>query len=182
MKYTPFSIKNQEFNKSVRGFDKEEVHAFLEKLADEFERLQIENEKLQKQNEELNQQIVEFRKIEKNLQSTLINAHESSSKAVESAKKQTQLILKEGELKAQQIIENAKTEAENIRNSVLKLKEEKNLLLARLRTMVETQTSLLDIEIQAEDESDNTPEPSVKPEKKKDSSQINVDDILEKLL
>ncbi|KAB2842088.1 MAG: DivIVA domain-containing protein, partial [Melioribacteraceae bacterium] len=42
MKYTPFSIKNQEFNKSVRGFDKEEVHAFLEKLAEEFERLQYD--------------------------------------------------------------------------------------------------------------------------------------------
>ena len=181
MKYTPFSIKNQEFNKSVRGFDKEEVHAFLEKLAEEFERLQYENEKLQKQNEELNQQIQEFRKIEKNLQSTLINAHESSSKAVESAKKQTQLILKEGELKAQQIIENAKTEAEKIRNSVMKLQEEKKLLLARLKTMVESQTSLLDIEIQ-DDEETNTIEPSEEPIKKKDSSEINVDDILEKLL
>lgn len=180
MKYTPFSIKNQEFNKSVRGFDKEEVHAFLEKLADEFERLQYDNEKLQKLNEELNEQIHEFRKIEKNLQSTLINAHESSSKAVESAKKQTQLILKEGELKAAQIIDNAKTEAENIRNSVLKLKEEKKLLIARLKTMVESQTSLLDIEIQ--DEEDITPaETKPKPVKKKDS-EINVDDILEKLL
>lgn len=181
MKYTPFSIKNQEFNKSVRGFDREEVHAFLEKLSDEFERLQFENEKLQKQNDELNEQIQEFRKIEKNLQSTLINAHESSSKAVESAKKQTQLILKEGELKAAQIIENAKTGAEQIRNSVMKLKEEKKLLLARLKTMVESQTSLLDIEIQDDDEV-SAVEPIEKPVKKKDGSNINVDDILEKLL
>lgn len=181
MKYSPFSIKNQEFNKSVRGFDKEEVHAFLEKLADEFERLQYDNEKLVKQNEELNEQILEFRKIEKNLQSTLLNAHESSSKAVESAKKQTQLILKEGELKAAQIIENAKTEAEKISNSVLKLREEKKLLLARLKTMIESQTSLLDIEIQDEEEV-NIVEHKPKPVKKKDSSEINVDDILEKLL
>lgn len=181
MKYSPFSIKNQEFNKSVRGFDKEEVHAFLEKLADEFERLQYDNEKLIKQNDELNEQIQEFRKIEKNLQSTLLNAHESSSKAVESAKKQTQLILKEGELKAAQIIENAKTEADKINNSVLKLREEKKLLLARLKTMIESQTSLLDIEIQDEEEIISI-EPKPKPIKKKDSSEINVDDILEKLL
>lgn len=181
MKYSPFSIKNQEFNKSVRGFDREEVHAFLEKLADEFERLQYDNEKLIKQNEELAEQIQEFRKIEKNLQSTLLNAHESSSKAVESAKKQTQLILKEGELKAAQIIENAKTEADKINNSVLKLREEKKLLLARLKTMIESQTSLLDIEIQDEEEIINI-EPKPKPVKKKDGSEINVDDILEKLL
>ena len=181
MKYSPFSIKNQEFNKSIRGFDKDEVHAFLEKLSDEFERLQFENEKLVKKNEELNEQIQEFRKIEKNLQSTLINAHESSSKAVESAKKQTQLILKEGELKAAQLVENAKTEAEKIRNSVLKLNEEKKLLIARLKTMVESQTSLLDIEIHDEAEF-NTLEPEIKQSNRNDKNEINVDDILEKLL
>lgn len=180
MKHTPYSIKNQEFNKSVRGFDKDEVQAFLEKLADEFERLQNDNERLSKKNEDLKAQIEEFRKIEKNLQNTLLNAQESSSKAVESAKKQTQLILKEGELKAVQIVENAKTEAENIRNSVLKLKEEKNLLIARLKAMVASQTSLLDINLQEQTEQNsNDAEPKVK---KKEQSEINVDDILEKLL
>ncbi len=39
MKFSPLSIKKQDFSRSVRGFDKEEVQAFLEKLADEFEDL-----------------------------------------------------------------------------------------------------------------------------------------------
>ena len=38
MKFTPFSIKNQEFSRAVRGYDKEEVRAYLEKLSDEVER------------------------------------------------------------------------------------------------------------------------------------------------
>jgi cell division initiation protein len=44
MKVSPISIKKQEFSKSLRGYDPEEVQAFLEKLADEFDDLQKENE------------------------------------------------------------------------------------------------------------------------------------------
>ena len=66
---------------------------------------------------------------------------------------------------------------------VQKLKEEKKLLLARLKTMIESQTSLLDIEIQDDEVTASAAEPEEKPVvKKKDSSEINVDDILEKLL
>ena len=49
--------------------------------------------------------------------------------------------------------------------------------------MIESQTSLLDIEIQDDDEVTSAAEPEEEPiVKKKDSSEINVDDILEKLL
>ncbi len=38
MRFTPFSIKAQEFNKSVRGYDKDEVRAYLDTLSNEFEK------------------------------------------------------------------------------------------------------------------------------------------------
>ena len=43
MKFSPFSIKTQEFGKGVRGYDKDEVRAYLEKLSDEFELIQSQN-------------------------------------------------------------------------------------------------------------------------------------------
>ena len=46
MKLSPENIKKQEFKNSFRGFDKEEVQAFLEKLADDVDELQKENEEL----------------------------------------------------------------------------------------------------------------------------------------
>ena len=182
MKFTPFGIKNQEFNKTVRGYDKDEVKAFLEKLADEFERLQIDNDKLKTEIEKMEDQIQEFKKIEKNLQSAMISATESTSKAVDSAKKQTALMLKEAELKAAQIIEKAKENANSTRDAVLKLREEKKLLIARLRAMVDTQSNILEMNVE------NIPvqpkkvikeKPAEKPD---EAGDINVDDILEKLL
>jgi len=34
MKFTPFGIRSQEFNRTVRGYDRDEVKAFLEKIAE----------------------------------------------------------------------------------------------------------------------------------------------------
>jgi cell division initiation protein len=180
MKFTPFSIKAQEFNKSVRGYDKDEVRAYLESLSNEFEKLINENEELNKKVEKYFEEIGEFRKLEKTLQATLVSAQESSSKALDSAKKQNQLIIKEAEIKANQIIEKAKNEAEIIRDSVIKLREEKKLLIAKLKAIVETQATVLDIGAKTFI-SKPLPSEEVKA-KEKEKDGIDVDDVLEKLL
>lgn len=183
MKFTPFGIKNQEFNKSVRGYDKDEVKAFLEKLSDEFERLQQENEKLKSEIERNEEQIKEFRRIEKNLQNAMLNATESTTKAMDSAKKQTALMIKEAELKAAQLIEKAKENANSIRDSVLKLREEKKLLVSRIKAMIDTQASLLEFNVENIETKKGQKKEVIKEQVKKvEQSDINVDDILEKLL
>lgn len=144
MRITPLNIKNQEFNKSVRGYDKDEVHVFLEKLADEFEEISKENELMKKELSDAKTQLVEFRRIEKNLQETLLKAQESSTKSIESAKKQTTLMIKEAELKAEQIVEKARKEADFLREALIKLREEKNLIHAKLKALVATQTAILE--------------------------------------
>ncbi len=178
MRFTPFSIKAQEFNKAVRGYDKEEVRVYLESLSNEFEKLQNENDELNSKIKNNSEQIIEFQKLEKTLQATLVSAQESSSKAVESARKQNQLIIKEAEIKANQLIEKAHKESELIRDSVLRLHEERNLLIAKLKAMIETQANILDI-------GSNTFESKPLPKEEKneiDNSEIDVDDVLEKLL
>ncbi|MDZ7765381.1 MAG: DivIVA domain-containing protein [Melioribacteraceae bacterium] len=87
MKFTPFSIKNQEFSRTVRGYDREEVRAYLENLSDEVERIQNENSDLKSQIENLQNQVGDFKRIEKNLQTTLISAQESSSESCRVGKK-----------------------------------------------------------------------------------------------
>jgi cell division initiation protein len=144
---SPLSIKKQDFNKSIRGFDKEEVEAFLEKLADDFEVLQQENESIKRQLDDANLRLSEFARIEKSLQDTLLKAQDSSTKAIESTKKQTGLMIKEAEIKASQIIEKAKNYAEDIRNSVINLREEKNIIIAKLKAVVNSQARLLDMRV-----------------------------------
>ncbi len=182
MKFTPFGIKNQEFNRTVRGFDRDEVKAFLEKLSDEFEILQNENEKLKAEIEHQEDQLKEFKRIEKSLQQAMLNQTESTSKTVESAKKQTALMIKEAELKSLQIIEKAKETANSIRDSVLRLREEKKLLIARLKAMLDTQSSFLEMNMQNIETRPKKKEVIKERTDQDDQTEINVDDILEKLL
>jgi cell division initiation protein len=144
---SPLSIKKQEFNKSFRGYDLEEVQAFLEKLADDFEEMQQENESTKRQLDDANLRLSEFARIEKSLQDTLLKAQESSTKAIESTKKQTGLMIKEAEIKASQIIEKAKSHSEEIRNSVISLREEKDLIVAKLKAIINSQARLLDMRV-----------------------------------
>ncbi len=178
MKVSPISIKKQEFNKSLRGYDKDEVQAFLEKLADEFESLQKENDSLKKELEDATANLSEFRRIEKNLQDTLLRAQESSTKSIESTKKQANLIVKEAEIKASQILDKARENANEIRNAVINLREERDLIVANLKSIINSQAHLLEMKVEDAGE-EIVSAKKVEQAKKID---INVDDIVNKLL
>lgn len=178
MKISPMEIRQQEFSKKMRGLDPDEVNPFLEKLADDLDDLQKENESLKQEIENLNEKLSEFKKIEKNLQDTLLKAQESSIKSLESSKKQASLMIKEAELKASQIIEKAREGANEVRNAVVNLREEKDLLIAKLKAIVGSQANLLETKVEG---AGNEPAAS---RKKEENQQLDIDinDILNKLI
>ena len=178
MKLSPLLIKKQEFEKSMRGYNIDEVQAFLDKVASEMEELINKKEALEQEVERLNNKVSEFQKIEKDLQDTLIKAQENSTKTLESAKSQTNLLIKEAENKASQILENANKSAEEIRNAVVNLREEKNLIIARLKAIVNTQANLLEGKVKEAGEEKSKPPIQDEGEK----LDIDVDDIVDKLL
>ena len=178
MKISPMEIRQQEFTKKMRGYDPDEVQNFLESLAEELERLNSENESLQSEVQSLTDQVNEFKKIEKNLQDTLLKAQENSTKSMESTKKQTSLMIKEAELKASQIIEKARESTNDIRNAVVNLREEKDLILAKLKAIVSSQANLLELKVErAGDE--KTAGKKIEQSNKMD---IDINDILNKIL
>ena len=178
MKISPISVKKQDFNKKVRGYDPDEVQAFLEKLSDDIEEIQNENEDLKKQLNEASARLSEFRRIEKNLQSTLLKAQESSAKAIESTKKQTSLMVKEAEIKASQILEKARESANEIRNAVISLREERDLIVAKLKSIINSQAHLLDVKVVEAGEE----KVAVKQLEQAKKIEVNVDEIVNKLL
>jgi cell division initiation protein len=178
MKLSPLFIKKQEFEKSMRGYNVEEVQAFLNKISSDMEELINQNEALEQEVAALNNKVVEFQKIEKNLQDTLIKTQETSAQALESAKKQAALIVKEAEIKASQIIQNAENIANEMRNAVITLREEKDLIIARLKAIVSTQSNLLEGKVKDAGEEPKKPKIQDEPEK----LDIDVDGIVDKLL
>jgi len=178
MKISPIEIRQQEFTKKMRGYDPDEVQNFLESLAEELDKLNIENESLKSEVDSLTEQVNEFKKIEKNLQDTLLSAQESSAKSMEATKKQTSLMIREAELKASQIIEKARESTNDIRNAVVNLREEKDLILAKLKAIVSSQANLLELKVERAGDEKTTGK-KIEQSNKMD---IDINDILNKIL
>ncbi|MBE0572144.1 MAG: DivIVA domain-containing protein [Ignavibacteriaceae bacterium] len=178
MKLSPLLIKKQEFEKSMRGYNIDEVQTFLDKISSEMEELINEKETLEQQVAALNHKVEEFQKIEKNLQDTLIKTQETSAEVVDSAKKHSALIIKEAEIKASQIVQNAEDISNEMRKAVITLKEEKDLIIARLKVIVGTQSNLLEGKVK--DAGEERKKAKVQNEAEK--LDIDVDGIVNKLL
>lgn len=181
MNIYPVDIRTKKFTKSMRGYDADEVENYLKKIAAEVEELTNENDNLKEEAEELKASIVEYKKIEKNLQSTLLKTQDTSEKSIDSTRKQANLILKEAELKASKTVEKAKNSANQIRNAVINLREEKDLIISKLKAIVNSQSNLLQGKVKPADEE---PKEMKKPEanNSKEDFDVDVDDIVNKLL
>lgn len=178
MKILPVNIKNQTFSKAVRGYDPEEVQSYLDTLAKEVQSLINENVKLKAEIENLNQKLNDYHTKATEQQDTLIKLQDSSARALESAKTQSSLMLQEAELKASQIVESANKKAAELKMAHEFLKEEKNLIISKLRTIVNSQANLLEGKVKGAGEEAVNKKKSGKSE----DVNIDVDDIVNKLL
>ena len=177
MELSSENIRKQEFKNSRKGFNKEEVLAFLEKIANDVDKLQNENDSLKIEIETLNVQLAEYKRIEKNIRDTLAKAEESSKKSIDSTKKQINRMIQEAELKAQQILEKARENANDVRNSLVQLREERSLIVAKLRAIINSQAQLFEMKVEEEAKEKE----HAKPEKKISKVDIDPGDIADKL-
>jgi cell division initiation protein len=145
MKLTPLDIRKQEFHKTLRGFDPVEVQTFLDMVGEEYEQLLEQNKKLNNRLIELETKLKDYQESEKNLRETLLNVQEVKKQSEESSRKQADLVIKESELKALEIIEMARKQARQMRDEVSMLKTQKESFINRLRQILISQIELLSV-------------------------------------
>ena len=145
MNLTPLDIRKQEFRKALRGFDPDEVQAFLDMVGAEYERLLEKNKQLEHRLIELETKLKDYQESEKNLRETLLNVQEVKKQSEESSRKQADLVIKESELKALEIIEMARKQARQMRDEVSILKTQKESFINRLRQILISQIELISV-------------------------------------
>ncbi len=143
MKITPLEIKRQEFKKTMRGYDTVEVDTFLDMLSNEMEELITTNKGLKDKIIELETQLTDFKHMEKTLQQTLIQAQETSGKSIENSRREADLIIKEAELKASQIVEKARLDFGRAKEEISTLKARKGSILSRLKVLLSSELDLI---------------------------------------
>jgi cell division initiation protein len=115
MNITPLEIRQKTFEKNFRGYDKDEVEAYLLSLSQEWERQQDIMRELKVRLEIAEKEVQKLREVESSLFKTLKTAEDTGSNLIAQASQKAELQLGEARLKAEQILQEAGQQAHTIR-------------------------------------------------------------------
>ena len=104
---TPLDIHNQEFKRSFRGYNEDEIDEFLDRVVKDYEQLYRENVELKETLDRLKTKVEHFQHIENTLHNTLVVAQETAEEVKLNAKKESELILNEARNNGQRLIDEA---------------------------------------------------------------------------
>ena len=113
MKITPLEIRQKSFERTLRGYDKDEVNAFLLSLSQEWERMNDETKELKLKLETSEREVAKLREVETSLFKTLKTAEDTGANVVDQAKKAAELHLREAQIRAEALLNEAKDRAKN---------------------------------------------------------------------
>jgi cell division initiation protein len=151
MKITPLDIQGHEFKRKLRGYDPDEVKAFLTLVAEEYERLVVVGGKLADEVAELKDRLGDLKERERILKETLYTAQKLADDMKAEARKERDLLLKEAELKAERLMDHANKRVAQLETQILDLKAERDAFEAKLRGLIEQHSRLLDMRKEEED-------------------------------
>ena len=150
MKLTPSDIHRQTFGKRLRGFDPEEVRAFLAAVAEEMAGLQRERDELEQQLRHLELIVNEHREREAILKNTLLTAQKAAEDIRESARREADTVVKQAELQGDRLLELAQGRAHELERGILELRGHRTALRTDIRALITRLTHLLDLQEEAE--------------------------------
>ncbi|MEW6570614.1 MAG: DivIVA domain-containing protein [Nitrospirota bacterium] len=152
MRITPLDIQQKQFPMKFRGFDVEEVYAFLEVIREEMEDLLRENASLKETVQRLENQIKEYRDMETTLRETLLTAQQMVEDYKSNARREAELLVKEAELKADAIIKEAQERVIKIHEDIVDLKGIRRHFKEELKRLVEGHLKMLEFDKEREEE------------------------------
>lgn len=145
MKLTPLEIRKQEFSKALRGYNAEEVRAFLETVADQVDVLQKEIKALSGKAVQLETRLSDFQIMEKTLQETLMKAEETSRRAQADSQREAEITMREADVEAQRILSSAHNQADRLRSEILMLQARRDGFIKKLKYLLQSQSELVEI-------------------------------------
>jgi len=143
MNYTPNDLHNITFKKSIRGYSEDAVNDVLDKVIEDYSAYIHENIELKDRVSVLNDGIQHYKAIEESLQNTLIVAQQTSEDIKRNAYEKAGNIIKEAELKAQKVVNDADQEVIKIRYEYDELRKRLHIFKTKSETLLLSQLEVL---------------------------------------
>ncbi len=138
MKITPQDINNHEFKRSIRGYDMDEVDAFLTQVAAELELLITENQELKDGVKAGDVDLEEYRKKNELLQKTLLAAQDVTEKIKTSSQQEMEEATRAARHEAGKIINQANEEVASMRAQIDDLKRQRDAFAIQFKALLDT--------------------------------------------
>jgi len=146
MRITPMDIEQQEFSRSFRGYNEEEVDDFLDKIVKDYEELINENNKLNEEIERMKERLKEYSEIEETLRSALLNAQKSAEEMKKKVENEAKMIIEKAKMEAEMIKQQASQKGDEIKNEIDNLRRYKFIFKERLKSMLNLYLNMIETE------------------------------------
>lgn len=147
MPLSPLEIQKMRFSQRMRGFDPSEVENFLTLLAEELTGRLAEIEKLDRENRYFRQRLEETQQREQQLQQTLLRAQKVSDEILANARREAELTVKEAEMAADKIVQQAVDQSTRIEARITDLRTSRRELQLRFKNTLDLFQRILEAEM-----------------------------------
>ena len=152
---TPLEIQKQTFSRTLKGYNVDEVRAYLHLVAEEIERLLRENDRMSRDVAMLREDLEDHSNRERILKDTLLAAQKVAEDLTGNARKEAELIVKDAELLADRLIGQAMQRVGDLERAIGDLKVERRGARIKLQGTIEMIQQLLALD--AEEEANEEP-------------------------
>jgi cell division initiation protein len=150
MALTPLDIQKMRFPQRMRGYDTAEVESFLSLVAEEVTGLLSQIEKAERENRYYRQRLEETEHREHQLQQTLLRAQKVSDEITANAKREAELLVKEAEMAADRMVEQAIAQSTRIESKITELRTMRREVQLKFKNTLDLFQRILEAEMEEE--------------------------------
>lgn len=141
---TPMDIHNKTFSGQIRGYSKDEVNAFLEELASDYEKIYREHRVMEEEMDTISTKLRNYEKMESTMSHTLVMAQETADNVKKNAHKEAELSIQEAQSEAQKIVSDAEAARRKMNADLLKAEGDMNLYIEKLLSNFKSALALIE--------------------------------------
>lgn len=142
---TPNEVRGQQFGTSFRGFDRMEVEAFRDRVAEELDRLLRERIQIDERSRNAQEQLRAFRERERALNDALIAAQQLRAEAKQAAEREADAVIREARAEGERIVDRARMDERQVRERAETAARQFAAYVAAFRALLERQMAELDV-------------------------------------
>lgn len=143
----------EKFNRTLRGYDPDEVNAFLDQVINQVEKMVAELKSkdqriaslqhLEQENASLRERLNQYEHMEGTLNRAIMMAQKTSDQMKVAAHRESDVILEDAKKNASRIVNEALLRAEKTEQEANQLRRNMTVFKRRLRDVVETQLEMV---------------------------------------